>query len=107
MNPLSHDTLYGNWATLLLATDKQGEIDFSRQSDEIDVLIASKPNGIYSNGTAGEFYSQNRDEFVRISRLLAEKCEAEKARKEYTYSNPASFPNGIYAFLSVLLIVTL
>jgi hypothetical protein len=33
--------------------------------------------------------------------------EAEKARKEYTYSNPASFPNGIYAFLSVLLIVTL
>lgn len=76
MNPLSYDTLRGNWATLLLATDQKGRIDFARQSDEIDVLIASKPNGIYSNGTAGEFYTQCRDEFIQLSQLLAEKCEA-------------------------------
>jgi hypothetical protein len=37
---------------LLLATDKTGAMDYSRMSDEIDVLIASGPNGIYSNGTA-------------------------------------------------------
>lgn len=66
--------LKGNWATLLLATDNMGRLDKFRLRDEIDVLIASDPDGIYSNGTAGEFYSQDRDEFVLISEILAEKC---------------------------------
>ena len=52
MNPLSHDTLYGNWATLLLATDKQGEIDFSRQSDEIDVCSSDHRERSTSPGKA-------------------------------------------------------
>lgn len=71
---LNHTHLKGNWATLLLTTDKQGKIDYSRMNDEIDLLIASSPNGIYSNGTAGEFYSLTEDEFMRISELLASKC---------------------------------
>lgn len=75
MKPLSCDILYGNWATLLLATDPNGRIDFARQNTEIDVLIASNPNGIYSNGTAGEFYTQTREEFVRLGCMLSEKCE--------------------------------
>ena len=75
MKPLSSKEIYGNWATLLLATDKNGNIDFSKLNDEIDVLIASKPNGIYSNGTAGEFYSQTEDEFIKINEMLAVKCE--------------------------------
>lgn len=75
MKPLNHNEIYGNWATLLLTTDKRGQIDFVKLADEIDVLIASRPNGIYSNGTAGEFYSQTEEEFDRISQLLAEKCE--------------------------------
>ena len=53
MHPLTHTTLVGNWATLLLATNKNGEIDYKRMGDEIDILIASSPCGIYSNGTAG------------------------------------------------------
>ncbi|MFQ9020965.1 MAG: hypothetical protein ACLR6J_05625 [Parabacteroides merdae] len=33
--------------------------------------------GIYSNGTAGEFYTQNEEEeFIKTSELLAEKCSA-------------------------------
>lgn len=75
MKPLSSKEIYGNWATLLLATDKNGDIDFIKLNDEIDVLISSKPNGIYSNGTAGEFYSQTEDEFLKVSSLLASKCE--------------------------------
>lgn len=90
MKPLSHETLRGNWATLLLATDKKGAVDFSRQSDEIDVLIASKPNGIYSNGTAGEFYTQTPDEFLRLSRLLAEKCEAAGVAFQIGVSHPCA-----------------
>jgi dihydrodipicolinate synthase/N-acetylneuraminate lyase len=75
MKPLQFDQIFGNWATLLLATGKDGSLSYSRLADEIDVLIASNPNGIYSNGTAGEFYSQTEDEFDRISQLLSEKCE--------------------------------
>jgi len=75
MKPLTNDEIFGSWATLLLATDKKGNIEYSRLSDEIDVLIASQPNGIYSNGTAGEFYAQSEEEFLKISELLAVKCE--------------------------------
>ena len=76
MNALNPSSLYGNWATLLLATDEKGMIDYRRLADEIDVLIAAGSSGIYSNGTAGEFYSQSEEEFLKVSELLAEKCEA-------------------------------
>jgi len=75
MKPLKYNEIYGNWATLLLATVKDGSIDFHKLADEIDILISSRPNGIYSNGTAGEFYAQTEEEFDAISHLLAEKCE--------------------------------
>ncbi|MCG6190646.1 dihydrodipicolinate synthase family protein [Maribellus maritimus] len=75
MKPLSSVEIFGNWATLLLATNSNGDIDYSKLSDEIDILISSHPNGIYSNGTAGEFYSQTEEEFLKTSELLATKCE--------------------------------
>jgi len=75
MKPLIHKEIIGNWATLLLATDDAGAIEYSKLADEIDLLIASKPNGIYSNGTAGEFYSQSEGEFDSVSQMLAEKCD--------------------------------
>lgn len=90
MKALSPDTLKGNWATLLLATKDNGEIDWARQVDEIDVLIASRPDGIYSNGTAGEFYSQTDDEFVRLSHLLAEKCECSGVAFQIGASHPSA-----------------
>lgn len=74
MEKLTYTSLKGNWATLLLTTNQQGELDFDKLGDEIDTLIASSPNGIYSNGTAGEFYSQNETEFLKVSELLASKC---------------------------------
>lgn len=75
MKQLTYDKIYGNWATLLLTTENGGAIDYSKFSDEIDVLIASRPNGIYSNGTAGEFYTQTEEEFDEISEMVAGKCE--------------------------------
>lgn len=87
MKPLKDREIFGNWATLLLTTDKSGHIDFYKLSDEIDVLIASKPNGIYSNGTAGEFYTQTEDEFLHINELLANKCENAKIPFQIGVSN--------------------
>ena len=63
----------GNWATLLLPI-KDEEIDFEKLSDQIDYYIDAKVDGIYSNGTAGEFYTQTESEFQAINRLLAKKC---------------------------------
>jgi 4-hydroxy-tetrahydrodipicolinate synthase len=75
MESLKHKEIKGNWATVLLTTDKNGIIDFYKLKDEIDILIESNPNGIYSNGTAGEFYAQTEDEFLHLNDLLATKCE--------------------------------
>jgi 4-hydroxy-tetrahydrodipicolinate synthase len=76
MQTLKSNQIRGNWATLLLPINSDESIDFSRLSEELDILVSIKPDGIYSNGTAGEFYNITEDEFDRISELLAMKCES-------------------------------
>ncbi len=71
---LTARTLKGNWGTLLLPVASDDTIDFYKLADEIDYLIDSGIDGIYSNGTAGEFYNQNEQEFDLIQEILAEKC---------------------------------
>jgi dihydrodipicolinate synthase/N-acetylneuraminate lyase len=68
--------LRGNWATLLLPIAEDDSIDFGRLAEEIDLLIAARVDGIYSNGTAGEFHNQTVAEYAAIQALLAEKCRA-------------------------------
>ncbi|MEZ8296906.1 dihydrodipicolinate synthase family protein [Vibrio splendidus] len=63
----------GNWATLLLPIE-DGEINYPALGDQIDYFIESDVDGIYSNGTAGEFYTQSDEEYKNISKLLAHKC---------------------------------
>jgi len=75
MRPLAHAEIRGNWATLMLPIEPDEGIGFSRLSDEIDRLIDFKVDGIYSNGTAGEFFTQTEEEFLLVNALLAEKCE--------------------------------
>ena len=76
MTPLTADEIYGNWATLLLPLNEDDSINYEQLEHEIDVLISCSVNGIYSNGTAGEFYNQTEEEFDEIQRLLASKCNA-------------------------------
>jgi dihydrodipicolinate synthase/N-acetylneuraminate lyase len=66
----------GNWATLLLPINPDDSIDFARLGVEIDHLTAAGVDGIYSNGTAGEFHNQTEDEFDLIQALLADRCRA-------------------------------
>jgi dihydrodipicolinate synthase/N-acetylneuraminate lyase len=74
MIPLQSHEIRGNWATLLLPVDADDSISMPRLAAEIDQLIAMRVDGIYSNGTAGEFYNQTEDEFDAVNQLLAEKC---------------------------------
>jgi 4-hydroxy-tetrahydrodipicolinate synthase len=73
-NVLTAKTLVGNWGTLLLPINEDDSIDFERLSEEMEGMIAARINGIYSNGTAGEFHNQTEDEFDKVNQLLAEKC---------------------------------
>jgi dihydrodipicolinate synthase/N-acetylneuraminate lyase len=68
--------LQGNWATLLLPIADDESIDFGRLAEEIDLLVAAGVDGIYSNGTAGEFHNQSEREYDAIQTLLAERCGA-------------------------------
>ncbi|MBI5381903.1 MAG: dihydrodipicolinate synthase family protein [Opitutae bacterium] len=75
MRPLSSSEIRGNWATLLLPLNADDSIDYGLLGAELDHFIAARVNGVYSNGSAGEFYTQTEDEFDRVNQLLAEKCE--------------------------------
>src|SRR5688572_20173370 len=74
MPHLTAREIHGNWATLLLPIGPDDGIDYTLLAEEIDHVIAAKVNGIYSNGGAGEVYTQTEDEFDRVNALLAERC---------------------------------
>ncbi|MHA4844623.1 dihydrodipicolinate synthase family protein [Flavitalea antarctica] len=73
---LTRANLRGNWGTVLLPINVDDTIDYSRLSDELDYLIAAGLDGIYSNGTAGEFHNQTEQDFDAVQQLMSEKCRA-------------------------------
>jgi dihydrodipicolinate synthase/N-acetylneuraminate lyase len=73
---LTRQTLRGTWGTLLLPIRHDESIDFDALDEEISALIASGVSGIYSNGSAGEFYAQSGEEYLKINTLLATRCQA-------------------------------
>lgn len=75
MHLLNAETLRGSWPTVLLPIDADDGIDFARLSEELDALVAVRPSGLYSGGTAGEFYTLHDDEFERVNEMMAESCE--------------------------------
>ena len=74
LQPLQAGDLRGNWATLMLPINADDSIDFARLADELDALIAAGVDGLYTNGTAGEFHTQSEGEFDAIHALVAERC---------------------------------
>jgi dihydrodipicolinate synthase/N-acetylneuraminate lyase len=89
MQKLTADTLRGNWATLLLSINPDDSINYSSIADQIDYLIAVRVDGIYSNGTAGEFHNQTEQEFDRVNQLLSDKCLRAGMRFQIGASHPS------------------
>jgi 4-hydroxy-tetrahydrodipicolinate synthase len=75
MRPYSAAEIRGNWATLLLPVNADHSIDFGLLAAELDHFAMARVSGVYSNGSAGEFYTQTEEEFDRVNELLAAKCE--------------------------------
>ena len=76
MRPLPASAIVGTWGTILLPLNTDESIDWARLRDEVAALAAAGVDGIYSNGSAGEFYAQTEVEFDEVSAVLAEMCEA-------------------------------
>ncbi|WP_068084912.1 dihydrodipicolinate synthase family protein [Polycladidibacter stylochi] len=70
---LTPNKLKGNWATLLLPLHGE-DILWEILSKQIGYYIEAGVDGIYSNGTAGEFYAQSYEEFCKITEMLAMAC---------------------------------
>lgn len=89
MQKLTAATLKGNWATLLLPINDNDTINYPLLTEEIEYLIAAGVDGIYSNGTAGEFHNQTEDEFDQINQLLSEKCRSANMRFQIGAGHPS------------------
>ena len=67
--------LRGTWGTVLLPIRADESIDFSALEAELDVLLEVGLAGVYTCGTAGEFYTLEEDEFDALSELVAQKAK--------------------------------
>lgn len=86
---LTAKNLRGNWATLLLPINNDDSVNYEKLAAEIDMLIAAGVDGIYSNGTAGEFHNQTEQEYNMINSILADNCLAAGMRFQVGAGHPS------------------
>jgi dihydrodipicolinate synthase/N-acetylneuraminate lyase len=72
---LTRPTLRGTWGTVLLPVARDETIDLGRLADELAVLVTAGLDGVYTNGTAGEFHCLDEDEYDLITGVVAEACQ--------------------------------
>ncbi len=75
MRRLSATGLSGTWATVLTPFDENDQLDLYALQRHVLALLASRPQGLYTHGTAGEFFNQTQDEWVAVATLVASACE--------------------------------
>lgn len=72
---LTRQTLRGTWGTVLLPVARDETIDLGRLADELAVLMTAGLDGVYTNGTAGEFHCLEEDEYDLITDVVAQACQ--------------------------------
>ena len=72
--------LRGTWGTVLLPIRGDDTIDFGALDEELSVLLAAGLAGLYTCGTAGEFYTLDEGEFDRLNELVARRCDDQGVR---------------------------
>jgi dihydrodipicolinate synthase/N-acetylneuraminate lyase len=73
---LSESEIAGTWATVLTPFDGDDRLDLAALEHHVRVLLASRPQGLYTHGTAGEFFNQTQDEWGAVAKLVASACES-------------------------------
>lgn len=76
MTPLTPQTLKGTWATVLLPLNERSDIIWKHIDEQLNIFAEAGVSGIYFNGTAGEFFSQSENEFLKLAQTIATFCES-------------------------------
>lgn len=90
MKPFAPLEIRGNWATLICPWNDDQSLDSHHLAEEIEAMIGFGVDGIYSNGTAGEFHTQSEQEFDTISGILAMRCNASGTPFQIGVSHPVA-----------------
>ena len=88
MQPLTATSLWGTWAPLLLPVNADDSIDYGRAREQLERYGASGIQGVYTNGTSGEFWAQSEAECDRLAALTAEVCAARGLAYQLGASHP-------------------
>ena len=75
MKLLKANDIRGVWGSLLLPLKSDESIDWAALERQIRCLCRSGVNGLYSNGTACEFFTQNEKEYEGVCERIASVCE--------------------------------
>ncbi len=78
----------GNWATLLLPIGDNDEILTGVLAEEIAAFAAAGVDGVYTNGTAGEFYNQTEEEFSTLAAEVLRLCRKHGLPLQIGVSHP-------------------
>lgn len=88
--PTNLNAPFGIWGAVLLCVSRHGSIDWDVMSAHINALCESSINGIYTNGTAGEFHNQTGAEYAQLTKLVASiaKGKQKPFQLGVSHSNP-------------------
>lgn len=75
MRPLTAAAIRGTWATVLLPLGEDDQVLWEELEEQLERILAAGVDGVYTNGSAGEFWAQTENEFDRLSALVAAGCE--------------------------------
>ena len=76
MLSLDRRSLRGTWASVMLPLGTNDEILWDRLEEEVSYLLESGVDGIYTSGTAGEFYAIDEKEYLQLNHMVVNLCEA-------------------------------
>lgn len=71
MRHFSAEEIKGIWGTVMLPILKDQSIDWEVLEESLKFTLKAGLNGIYTNGSAGEFHNQTEEEFEKVSEIVA------------------------------------
>ncbi|PXY22031.1 dihydrodipicolinate synthase family protein [Prauserella flavalba] len=90
MQALDSGTLSGIWASVLLPVGPDDAIDVPRLRAALDTVLGSGVHGVYTNGTAGEFFTLTEAECDELHTLVAERATAAGVPFQLGASHPSA-----------------
>ncbi|SFN62335.1 dihydrodipicolinate synthase family protein [Mycetocola miduiensis] len=89
MRPLTSAEIEGTWATVLTPFDQDDALNEAALDRQLDLIIDASPSGMYTHGTAGEFFNQTDSEWLTVVSRVATRSEAASLPFQVGASHPS------------------